>query len=373
MSSTTSSKTSLRIWIGGIILLGVALVSILLMIARHNKTYADDAKGRVEGEKTGPVVEAVVAGAPDKSAQILIEGEARPYQEVTLYAKTSGYMSKITVDKGDKVGAGQLIATIVSPETDQAYLAAVADLENKKRVLARDKQLLAKEYIAPQDEQQTETDVNVAEANVESLRQQQQYKNITAPFSGTVTARFVDQGALIQTATSSQTSAQPIVTVSELDRIRVYVYVEQAIADYLQVGYPVQISVLEKPNQLIDGKITRISGELDPKTRMMLVEVDLSNKDGQIIPGSYVNVMIQQPSKGGVAHLQVPSEAIVIKDGKYTIPVIQKDSTLRFQLVRLGDNDGTKVIVLDGIQKGDLIGLNVGTSYDNGQKVRVKL
>ena len=372
MSSTTSSKTSLRIWIGGIILIAVALVSILMLMARHNKTYADDSKDRLVAQKAGPVVEAVVAGAASGDKDILIEGEARPYQEVTLYAKTSGYMNKILVDKGDKVSEGQLLATIVSPETDQAYLAAVADLENKKKIMARNKTLLAKEYVAPQDEQQTETDVNVAEANVESLREQQQYKNITAPFNGTVTARFADPGALIQTATNSQTSAQPIVTVSELDRIRVYIYVEQAIADYLKLGYPVRISLLEKPDEVIKGSISRISGELDPKTRMMLVEIDLPNKGGQVIPGSYVNVTIQQPTADGNL-LQVPSTAIVIKDGKYTIPVIQADSTLRYQLVKVGDNDGTKVTILDGIRKGDVIGLNVGTSYDNGQKVRVKL
>jgi membrane fusion protein (multidrug efflux system) len=372
MSSTTSSKTSLRIWIGGIILVAVALVSILMMMARHNKTFADDSKSRIVAEKAGPVVNAMIAGAAPKDKEILIEGEARPYQEVTLYAKTSGYMSKILVDKGDKVSAGQLLATIVSPETDQAYLAAVSDMENKKKILARDKTLLTKEYIAAQDEQQTETDVSVAEANVESLRQQQQYKNITAPFNGTVTARYADPGALIQAATSAQTSAQPIVTVSELDRIRVYIYVEQAIADYLKIGYPVHISLLEKPDMIINGTITRIAGELDPKTRMMLVEIDLPNRDGQVIPGSYVNVKIQQPSTNGNL-LQVPSEAIVIKDGKYTIPVIQADSTLRYQLVKTGDNDGSKVTILEGIQKGDLIGLNVGTSYDNGQKVRVKL
>jgi membrane fusion protein, multidrug efflux system len=372
MSSTTSNKTSIRIWIGGILLIAVALVSILVMMARHNKTYADDSKGRIVEEKAGPVVSAVIAGKAVRGKELMLSGEARPYQEVTLYAKTSGYMSNIYVDKGDKVHAGQLMATIVSPETDQAYLAAVADLDNKKKILARDKTLLAKEYIAPQDEQQTETDVNVATANVESLKQQQQYKSITAPFDGTVTARFADAGALIQTATSSQTSAQPIVTVSELDRVRVYVYVEQVVADYLKLGYPVDISLMEKPDQDIKGKISRISGELDPKTRMMLVEVDLPNKDAGIIPGSYVNVRIQQPSAGDNL-LQVPSEAVVIKDGKYTIPVIKADSTLQYQLVKLGDNDGMKVTVLSGIQKGDLIGLNVGTSYENGQKVRAKL
>jgi membrane fusion protein (multidrug efflux system) len=371
MSATTSSKSSLRIWIGGIILVAGAAIAILMMIARHNQVYADDTKSRISDVKAGPYVSAVIAGKTAIDNSLIIQGEARPYQEVTLYAKTSGYMSHIYVDKGDRVSSGQLMAEIVSPETDQAYQAAIADLENKKKILARDKALLAKEYIATQDEQQTETDVAVAAANVESLRQQQQYKNITAPFSGTVTARFADPGALIQTATNSQTSAQPIVTVSELDRIRVYVYVEQAVANNLKLGYPVEISMLEKPNFSIKGNISRISGELDPKTRMMLVEVDLPNKDGEIIPGSYVNVKIAQPTAGG-NQLAVPSEAVVLKNGKPTIGVIGADSTIQFKPVTLGDNDGSKVVVISGIEKGELIGLNVGTTYENGQKVRVK-
>jgi membrane fusion protein (multidrug efflux system) len=341
MSATTSSKSSLRIWIGGIILVAGAAIAILMMIARHNQVYADDTKSRISDVKAGPYVSAVIAGKTAIDNSLIIQGEARPYQEVTLYAKTSGYMSHIYVDKGDRVSSGQLMAEIVSPETDQAYQAAIADLENKKKILARDKALLAKEYIATQDEQQT------------------------------VTARFADPGALIQTATNSQTSAQPIVTVSELDRIRVYVYVEQAVANNLKLGYPVEISMLEKPNFSIKGNISRISGELDPKTRMMLVEVDLPNKDGEIIPGSYVNVKIAQPTAGG-NQLAVPSEAVVLKNGKPTIGVIGADSTIQFKPVTLGDNDGSKVVVISGIEKGELIGLNVGTTYENGQKVRVK-
>lgn len=369
--SQTSTKSSLRIWIGGGLLVAVAVISILLIVARQNKTFADDSKTRLSAINAGPVVKAVRVGSPNAGQDLTLTGEARPYQSVTLYAKTSGYMDKILVDKGDKVVQGQLMATIVSPETDQAYLAAVADLDNKRKVLARDVQLLQKEYIAPQDKELVETSVRVAESTVESLKQQQQYKNITAPFSGTVTARYADPGALVQNATSSQTSAQPVVTVSELDRIRVYVYVEQSAASYLKAGYPVGISLTERPDVNIKATITRISGELDPKTRMELVEVDLPNRENAIIPGSYVNVSLKLPTAGS-GHLQVPAEALVIKDKKTFVPVIQADSTIVYKPVKAGDNDGVNVTILDGIQSGDLIGLNIGAGYNNGQKVRVQ-
>jgi len=372
MSAHTSSKSSIRIWIGGGLLIAVALFSILWIMARQNKTLADDSKNRLADVKAGPLVKAVKVGDGSAGQELTLIGEARPYQSVNLYAKTGGYMDKILVDKGDKVRQGQLIATIISPETDQAYQAAVADLENKKKILARDEKLLEKEYIAPQDKELQETEVNVAAAQVKSLREQQDYKNIVAPFSGTVTARYADPGALVQNATSNQTSAQPVVQVSELGRIRVYVYVEQAIASYLKEGYPVHITLTERPDVDIKGNITRITGELDPKTRMELIEVDLSNQNDVIIPGSYVNVKIKTPTVSG-NRLQVPSEALVIRDKKYMVPVIQSDSTLLFKEVKVGDNDGAKATILSGLENGDLIGINVGAGYNNGQKVRVQL
>ncbi|TDX01201.1 efflux RND transporter periplasmic adaptor subunit [Dinghuibacter silviterrae] len=369
--SQTSTKTALRIWIGGGLLVAVTAVSILLILARQNKTLADDTARRVAEVKAGPAVKTLRVGDATAPQELSLIGEARPYQSVTLYAKTSGYMDKIFVDKGDKVRQGQLMATIVSPETDQAYLAAVADLDNKRKILARDSALLKKEYIAPQDKEQMETEVRVAEAQVESLKQQQGYKDITAPFSGTVTARFADPGTLVQNATNAQTSAQPVVTVSEVDRIRVYVYVEQAVATYLKEGSPVEITLTERPDVHIKAAVTRLAGELDPKTRMELVEVDLPNMDDAIIPGSYVNVGFKMPVTGS-GRLQVPTEALVIKDRKTVIPVIQPDSTIVYQPVKVGDNDGVKATILLGIKNGDLIGLNVGPGYNNGQKVRLQ-
>lgn len=367
----TSSKSALRIWIGGGLLVAITAVSILLIMARQNKTFADDTSKREAEIKAGPVVKAIRVGDAAAGQDISLVGEARPYQSVTLYAKTSGYMDKILVDKGDKVRQGQLMATIVSPETDQAYLAAVADLDNKRKVLARDVELLKKEYIAPQDKETTETEVRVAEAQVQSLKEQQGYKDITAPFNGTVTARFADPGALVQNATNAQTSAQPIVTVSELDRIRIYVYVEQAVATYLKEGSPVHITLTERPDVHIKASVTRLSGELDPKTRMELVEVDIPNTEDVIIPGSYVNVGFKTPT-AGTGHLQVPTEALVIKDKKMVVPVIQADSTLVYRPVKVGENDGVNATILDGLQNGDLIGINVGAGYNNGQKVRVQ-
>ncbi|PZF74792.1 efflux RND transporter periplasmic adaptor subunit [Taibaiella soli] len=367
--SIEKKKTTVRIWIGGGLIVAIAAMGLLLMLSRQKKAYASETEARTKQVKEGPTVKVIKAGMNSASKGLTLIGEARPFQSVTLYAKTSGYMNKINVDKGDKVSQGQLLATIVSPETDQAYNAALADLQNKKKILDRDRALLTKEYISKEDEERSETAVTMATSTVTSLREQMQYKNIVAPFSGTVTARFADPGALVQNATNSQTSAQPLVTVSQLNKIRVYVYVAQNDAAFLQEGYPVTITMTEKPDMQIKATVTRIAGELDPKTRMMLVEIDLPNDKNEIIPGGYLQVTFQPSAQ---KHLMIPAEALVVRGNKYFVPVIGTGSQIHYQPVEVGNNDGSNVTILSGLTEGEQIGLNVSPELTEGQKIRIQ-
>ncbi len=368
--STKNRRSTIRIWIGGILLVAIAAGSLMLMFLRQQSSLVKDSEMRKNEIKAGPVVKVIKAGMSGADKGLVLIGEAKPFQAVTLYAKTSGYMNKIFVDKGDKVKEGQLLATIVSPEIDQAYKAAVADLENKKKIAKRDEALVKKDYISKEDADATSTAVKVAEAQVQSLKEQMQYKNIIAPFAGTITARFADPGALVQNATNSQTSAQPIVTLAQLDKIRVYVYVAQSDASFLKEGYPVTITMTERTDVKISAGITRIAGALDPKTRMMLAEVDLPNTTNPIIPGSFVQVTFQAPEQ---KNLTIPSEALVVRGGKYFVPLINKDSTIHYQPIVIDKNNGVKVSIVSGINTGDMVGMSVSAELPEGQKVRVQL
>jgi len=370
MENRTPRNSTKRIWLGGGLIIIIAALGLFVMMSKQKNSLAHEANDAEANLKKGPIVKAVKAGMSSDNNGIVLIGEARPYQSVTLYAKTSGYMNKILVDKGDVVKQGQLLATIVSPETDQAYKAALADLENKKKIMQRDQALVKKEYISKEDAETSATAVQMAEAQVQSYNEQMQYKNIIAPFPGTITARYADPGALVQNATTSQTSAQPIVTLSQLDKVRIYIYVAQNDAEYLKEGYPATITFTERPELKIPASITRISGELDPKTRMMLVELDLPNKDETIIPGSYVQVHLDKAIGND---LSVPSEALIIRGKSYFIPVIGMDSAIHYQPVTIANNDGVHATVLSGIQKGELIGINISPSVSEGQKVRIQL
>ncbi len=369
MSSNTN-KTGWKIWVGGLLLVALAAFGFTFMTLKQQSSLAGETENRVQLAKEGPAVRATRAGITSTDKGLVFIGEARPYQTTTLYAKTSGYMNKILVDKGDNVREGQLLATIISPETDQAYNAALADLENKQKIAKRDQTLVQKEYISKEDAEATETSVKMAQAQVASLKEQMAYKNLTAPFSGTITARFADPGALVQNATNSQTSAQPVVTISQLDRIRIYIYVPQIDAAFLHNGYPVTITTTDRPDWQMAAKVTRIAGELDPKTRMMLVEIDVANTKKELIPGGYLQVTVPAPD---LKTLAIPAEALVVRSGKYFVPVLDSLHQLHYQPVVVGKNDGTFVSIRSGIQKGDLIGLNVSPELKENQKVKVQM
>src|SRR6185312_11402965 len=135
--------------------------------------------------------------------------------------KVAGYIKTVAVDVGDRVKANDVVATIESPETDRALDAAQADYDNKQLTSSRIAQLLQRKLVSPQEADQARTEAAVAKERLEGLHEQQGYETLRAPFAGRVTARFADPGALAQNAASSQTSALPVVTVSQTDALRV--------------------------------------------------------------------------------------------------------------------------------------------------------
>ena len=368
MTTEKKKLSPLRLIIGGILLIVIMVIGVLLLVSRQNSSVAEEVAKESDKVNKGVSVRAVKVTSASPTSDISLIGETRPFLTATLYAKTSGYVSKMLVDKGDKVRKGQLLATIISPETDQALRSAISDLENKRKIYYRDTSLVKKNYISVEENEASETNVKMSEANVKSLTEQQQYKNITSPFDGTVTARYADPGALVQNAINSQSSALPLVSVSQLDKIRIYVYVEQKDASFVKPGYPVEITMSEKPGIVLKDKITRQAGELDPRTRMELVEIDRENADRKIVPGSFVQVHIKGPIE---ASLQIPSEALVIRGSKYYAAVIQSDSSIRFQPIKIGENSGTTVKVITGLDENETVALNVGDDLVEGQKVRV--
>jgi RND family efflux transporter MFP subunit len=298
---------------------------------------------------------------------LLLLGESRPFYSVTLYARVSGYMTKLSAEIGDVVKEGQLLAYVESPEAQQAYNSAKADQINKRRISDRYRVLLKRKFVSAQEAQQAFAASDIAEATLKTQEVVLGYQKVTAPFGGKITQRFVDPGALIQNASGSQSASQPMFTISQIDKIRVFIYIDQKDAPFVRVGDPVDISLASRPNEKFGAKIEMLAGELDPKTRTLLGEVIMDNHEQKIVPGSFVQVGLKIKTEPLVS---LPSEALVMRGNEAFVPVIEQGDKVRYIKVDLAENTGKEILIRTGIKQGDRVALNVGNSLSDGQKVK---
>jgi membrane fusion protein, multidrug efflux system len=357
-----------RLLLGGGILLVVGSLGLVVSLSAARRTQLhDEEQMRLIRFEAGPRVRVVSADQGPDMRTIVLPGEARPYATVTLYSKVSGFLSEIKVDKGDKVAEGDVLAVVSSPELDRQYDAAVADAKNKRADAERARTLVQTESISPQNGERSETAAEVAEQTAASLRAQKEYEVVKAPFYATVTARYADPGALLQNAANSQTTALPIVTLSQVDRLRVYVYPDQSTATLIRKGDHAEISNPAMPDLKVTGTVSRTSGELDTKTRTLLVEIEVDNPHGRILAGSAVQVALSVRIPRLV---QVPVAALIIKDDKPFVGVITEDNRIRLRPVSIQASNGKLVKLNSGIAAGERIALNAGSAVSDGDHVQ---
>jgi membrane fusion protein, multidrug efflux system len=367
VSESAQRRGSAWIYIAGILVVLVAgVMAFLLFTRQRGHVQAATEQLTVEGQK-GPSVKIAIARKVAGSNTIRLIGEARPYQSAILYAKVSGYMRSISVDKGDFVHANQIIAVIESPEADKQYQAAVADAHNKELISNRAATLVKKEMISQQDADQATADSAVSKANLEQIGTLKSYEELRAPFSGTVTARYSDPGALIQNATTSQTSALPLVEVSETTRLRIYVYVDQAHAPFVRKGDATTILDQANPSLKVEARVTRTSGEIDPKTRTLLVEIDVDNPNNRILAGSFVQVelKVQTPR-----YIEVPSDALIVRGTQTFVAVVTPDDTIKFTQVAVAEQTGETARLFSGLNEGERVARSIGERVAEGGKVQ---
>ena len=283
-------RRSALVYFAGLAALVLVAFGVITLDARRKSQAQADAQVRQETVRRGPRVRLADVKRSSSVRRLVLQGEARPYAEVTLYAKVAGYLRDLRVDKGDRVKPNQVLDTVNAPELDAQYLAAEADARNKRVNAKRLTALAPSGVVSAQELEQGQAAADVAEATQAALSNQRDYRVIRAPFSGVVTARFADPGTLIQSAANAQSGAVPIVSVAKGDTLRVYVYLDQASASFVRVGDVATIRVPERPGWSRQAKVTRSSGALSPKTRTMQTEVDIENADGAVLPGSYVDV-----------------------------------------------------------------------------------
>ena len=344
-----------------------AFVVVVLAAAFKQVSFRREATARAAESAQGVRVRVATAALSAPARSVVLTGELKPYESVTLYAKVSGYLGEVSADKGDHVAKDQVLGTIESPETDRQYDAAKSDADNKGRIAGRYKPLLEKKLVSQQEADQAFSDSEIAQSRLGQLMVMKDYEQLRAPFDGVVTARFADRGALVQNAENASTGALPVFTVAKTDRLRVTFYVDQKDAPYVRRGTPVRVSLSERPEVGTSATVTRVSGSLDDRTRTMLAEVELDNRDGRFVAGGFAQVALDVKAE---AQLEIPVEALVTRENRTMAPVISA-GRVAYRAVVIGDNDGRFVRVISGLQAGDKVGLNLGNSVNDGDSVDV--
>jgi RND family efflux transporter MFP subunit len=292
-------------------------------------------------------------------------------QQATLYSKVAGYLKTISVDKGDAVNQGDLLAEIEVPElvADAARYQAEADIAALDFQRASEAQQKAPDLVMRQDVDTAKAKAEMAKANLERARTLLGFTKITAPFSGTITRRMVDPGAFVPAATSGTAAHNAaLVTLADFKIVRVQVYVPEPEVPRVTAGVPARITIDELPNLVFTGAVSRVAQALDDETKTMLAEIDLTNRDNLLRPGMYASATLTVERHEQA--LRVPVEAVAFEKAG-TAVFVAADGTAKRVPVKAGFNDGSMVEILDGLAPTETVILLGRTVLNNGQAIQI--
>ncbi len=300
---------------------------------------------------------------------ISLPANLRPLQQATLYAKVAGYLKTIPVDRGSIINAGDIIAEIEAPE----LLADRAKFQSEAEVARADFQRLsealkrAPDLVVPLTVDNARSRMQMAEAGLKRSETLLGFTQITAPFSGVVTRRWADVGALIPAGTGNtppQNAA--IVTLMDFSRVRVEVFVPEPEAPLLKAGLAALVQIDELPGTSFAGQVTRIGWSLDESTKTMPVEIELENPDRVLRPGMFATAKISVAHKPDAPLL--PVEALVVEKAKTSVFLLV-DGHARKTPVKIGFEDGKSFEVLDGVPTDGVVVLTGKLALTDGQSV----
>ena len=311
--------------------------------------------------------------------KLTLPGTIQAYYRAAIFARVSGYLQSWQADIGAHVKAGQVLATIDSPDLDQQFAQAKADLATataNSRLAAvtadRFNALVKSQWVSKQtgDEKTgaaaaTKATMDAASANVNRLEAMEDFKKIVAPFDGVVTARKTDIGALI----NAGNAGQELFEVSDLSRVRIYVQVPQAFTAELQPGLKATFEMPQYPGQQFDASVVTTSHAMDSNSRSMLVQLQADNSDGKLFAGVYCQVHFELPSGSNV--VRVPATALVLADQGSQVAVLGNDGKVVLKPVQLGRDFGDSVEVVAGLSTSDRIIDSPPETLQSGDRVQL--
>jgi membrane fusion protein (multidrug efflux system) len=365
-----------RLWIYAIItviVLGAAALAGLL--PRWHRRAALRAETQELSIPTVTVVHAV----PGKNVSgIPLPAEVKPLVEAPIYARANGYLRRWMVDLGSQVTNGQTLAEIDIPELTQELARSKAELAQAEAALSlasttgkRWTELLKTASVSEQEAAEKQADealkvatVEAARANVRRLEELVSFSRVSAPFAGTITARTTDVGQLV-----SATSGKELFRLAQIQTLRVYVHAPQTLARSIRPGQIAEVLIPDLPGTSFPAKVVRTAGAIEPETRTLLVELELNNKENQVLAGNFAQVRFKDLKID--APLTLPSNALLFRAEGSEVGVVGQDGKVELRHVELGRDYGASSEILSGITASDRIIFNPSDSLVNGATVRI--
>ncbi|MGD0467951.1 MAG: efflux RND transporter periplasmic adaptor subunit [Terriglobales bacterium] len=365
------------------LLIGAALLVLITagVVTFLNRKSETDALAKETEAVSVPTVAVVQPQAEPGNDELVLPGNLQAFIESPIFARTNGYLLRWYKDIGSKIQKGELLAAIDTPEVDQELSQARASREQIKAALALAKisadrwaNLRKSDSVSQQEAdqqasgyQQALANLAAADANVRRLEELESFKNVYAPFSGVLTRRNVDPGALINSGAG--VAGKELFDIARVDPLRVYVSVPQAYAPNMKVGMKATVTLQEFPGQKFLGTVARTADAIDPATRTLNTEVDVPNKDGKLLPGSFGQVHFATGTS--IPRITIPVNAMLFRAEGPRVAVVDKDNTVHLHPISIGRDFGATLEILGGLDVSDQIIINPSDSLDEGQKVHV--
>jgi RND family efflux transporter MFP subunit len=376
----------------------VGLGAMALLITGCNSASDKNVGSSGSSQSEPPTVAVTHPTHEDLSRSLSLTAEFRPYQEVDLHAKVSGYVQQINVDVGDHVKTGDVIATLEIPEleedlkkADAAILTAQQEVQGAQASFEETDQIYTRLQGAAKDapgliaQQDLDTAAAKNRANAAALQGAKQkvveaqdnadrerammaYSKITAPFDGVVTKRYADTGSLIQAGTASNTQSMPLITLQEQKRLRLDFPVPESAVSSVHVGDPVEVNIVSL-KQTFPATVSRFTQKVDSSTRTMLAEADIDNADFRFTPGMYATVQLVLADKKDA--LAVPIQTVSTGENP-TVLVLDKDHKVAERSVKVGLETSSKAEILSGLSADDDVVMGSRSSIQLGQEALAK-
>jgi RND family efflux transporter MFP subunit len=385
----TPAPSKLPGWAIAALATAAVALGVVIYSGIHERAQAATALGVTTERAAIPAVNVVHPMAGAAGQEIILPGNTQPFNDTPIYARTNGYLKRWYVDIGTHVQQDQLLAEIDTPEVDQQLEQARADLKNAQAneqlaeiTATRWQNLLKSNSVSKQETDQAVSDLSARQASVESmaanvhrLEQLQSFEKVYAPFSGVITARNTDIGALINAgagAAGTGGTPQELFHMAAVNRLRVYVAVPEIDSQAAQTGAKAVLTLDEYPGQTFESTIVRNDDAIDPASRTLNVEVDVANPQSLIKTGSYVFVHLKLPRTGNISTqaLTIPANTLLFRAEGLRVGVVH-DGRAQLTPITIGRDFGSTVEVVAGLQPTDQVIINPSDSLTSGSQVQI--